>query len=88
MVIGETGSTEVGGSKAAWITDMFESLPSFPRVRGLIWFDAYDAGYSDHYIDSSPSAVTAFRQALASPSVLDNRLGGLTGSRIAPPSGA
>jgi beta-mannanase len=88
MVIGETGSTEAGGSKAAWITDMFETLPSFPKVRGLIWYDASDAGYSDHYVDSSPSAVAAFGAALADPNVIGNSLGGLTGTRIAPPSGA
>jgi hypothetical protein len=64
MVIGETGSTESGGDKAAWITDMFTVLPTrFPRVRALIWFDYTVPGsfnYTDWPIDTSPSAAQAF----------------------------
>jgi len=40
VILPEVGSTDVGGSKAAWITDMLErELHGFPRVIGLVWFD-------------------------------------------------
>ena len=39
MMIGETASTEDGGSKARWVTAMGHALSAqFPRVRALIWF--------------------------------------------------
>jgi beta-mannanase len=89
MVIAETGSTESGGSKAAWITDMFASLPSFPKIRGLIWFDSLEGGssaYNDYNLDSSTSAINAFATAAQSPSLVDNQYGRITASPIAPPS--
>ena len=48
MVIGETASTEYGGSKAAWITDMLKTqLPlNFPKIKGFLGFEAWDSrGY-------------------------------------------
>ncbi len=59
MMIGETASTESGGSKAEWIAGMFAALPRFPDVRGLIWFDR-PAGGADWPVESSPSALAAF----------------------------
>jgi len=45
MVIGETASTEIGGSKPAWITQMGSVLrSSFPSVHGLLWFNKNDSG--------------------------------------------
>ena len=42
MMIGEVGSTENGGSKAAWIAEMLRELPiSSQSIRGLIWFDKW-----------------------------------------------
>jgi len=65
MLVGETAATETGGSKAAWISGMFSSLATeFPKIRGLQWFEKYDANpggpVMDWPIESSPSATAAF----------------------------
>ena len=41
IMIAETASTEIGGSKAAWITDALKAqLPtSFPQIRAVLWFN-------------------------------------------------
>jgi len=71
MLLGEVGTTETGGSKAAWINDMFASLPvQFPLVRGLIWFDSTvtgPGGRTDWPLDSSSSAYDAFARGVAPP---------------------
>jgi Glycosyl hydrolase family 26 len=69
MIIGEVGSTESGGSKAQWISDMFAALPQrFPNVRGLLWMDKYilgPGGQSDWPVETSASASAAFASGLA-----------------------
>jgi hypothetical protein len=71
MVIGETASTEGGGDKAAWIAAMFRALPArFPKVHGLVWYDARDGGSSprtDWPLDSSRAATRAFAAGIANP---------------------
>jgi hypothetical protein len=68
MMIGETASTETGGSKSEWITNMFNSLPTkFPKIHALVWFDAKEpgpGGKEDWPISSSASAITAFANGL------------------------
>jgi beta-mannanase len=40
IILPEVGSTEIGGAKGQWISDMFDQeLEQFPRVRALVWFD-------------------------------------------------
>lgn len=56
--ISETASPEVGGDKAAWISDMWSTLAAHPEVRGITWFD-YDKE-TDWRIDSSDTALAAF----------------------------
>ncbi len=88
MIIGETGSTEAGGSKAAWITDMFASLEtSFPAIRGLLWFNKFDDGM-DWPIETSSSATAAFKAGIASPRFKANSYAQLDGLKAvaAPPS--
>lgn len=65
MMIAETSSVEQGGKKATWITSALTSeLPShFPRVRALVWFDQ-PIGVQDWRVDSSSSALNAFRSAI------------------------
>ena len=43
LMIGETASTEIGGSKADWITDALgtQVLDRFPRIRAIVWFNKY-----------------------------------------------
>lgn len=64
MFIAETSSVEQGGSKAAWIHDMFAAIPSkFPRLTGVCWFDA-NLSY-DWRLDSSAASAAAFKAAVA-----------------------
>ncbi len=64
IVIAETGSGQTGGDKAAWVRSaLSQELPYFERVRAVVWYNAFDR--SDFRIDSSPSALQAFRQGIA-----------------------
>ena len=63
LFVGEVGSTETGGDKAAWVTDMFATLRAHPEVRGFTWFDVRTQ--TDWRIDSSPATFAAFRTGLA-----------------------
>ena len=60
MAIGEIASTEQGGSKAQWITEMLHALPTrYPKIRALVWFDKLENGM-DWPIETSQSAIKAF----------------------------
>jgi hypothetical protein len=66
IVIAETGSGQTGGDKAAWVRSVFfRELRNFSRVRAVVWYNAVDR--ADFRVDSSPSALRAFRQGLALP---------------------
>ncbi len=60
--VAETGSTELGGDKGAWITDMFAYLDQHPEVRGVTWFDF--AKETDWRIQSSDASLAAFRAGI------------------------
>lgn len=60
--IGETGSTEEGGNKAAWIHGMCRSLPKFPRLTKVFWFELVQE--TDWRVTSSEDSVAAMRQCL------------------------
>jgi beta-mannanase len=63
IIIAETASSEVGGSKAAWDTDLVAFLQAQPDVVAFVWFDMDKE--ADWRIGSSASSTTAFRDALA-----------------------
>ncbi|HEX5535078.1 MAG TPA: glycosyl hydrolase [Actinomycetales bacterium] len=63
VFVAEVASAEAGGSKAAWISDMFATLAAHPEIRGFSWFD--HAKEADWRIDSSPESLDAFRTGLA-----------------------
>lgn len=67
IMIAETASTEVGGSKAEWIRNAFmESLPfRFPEVKAIVWFNWNVRGI-DWVIESSPASQRAFAEGIAS----------------------
>ena len=67
IMIGEISSTEIGGSKAAWIADtLTNTLPrKFPRVRALLWFN-WNADSMDWVLESSPKAKAAFAKGISS----------------------
>lgn len=63
IMIGETASTETGGSKALWITEAFHVLEKcFPRIKALIWFDVHKE--CDWRIASSFESLKAFRSGV------------------------
>lgn len=67
LMLAEWGSTEASGDKAAWIRQGFlTDIPQqMPRVRMVVSFDR--VAESDFRINSSPSALTAYQQVVASP---------------------
>ena len=56
--LAEVGSAEAGGSKAAWIKDLFGFLGDHPEVKSLVWFNL--AKQADWPIDSSLAAEASF----------------------------
>ena len=85
MLIAEIGSTERGGSKAAWITALLHDLSGrYPLVRGLAWFEKLGSGF-DWPIESSPAARRAFARGIASPSYSENTFAALAGGTVRPP---
>jgi Glycosyl hydrolase family 26/Bacterial Ig domain len=83
MIIGEVGSTEYGGSKATWITEMLSELPTkFPKIRGFLWFEKGEEG--DWPIESSTSSAKAFAAGIKSPVYTENSFSTLAASAIQP----
>jgi len=77
MIVGEVGSTEYGGSKAAWIEEMLHTVPAnYPKIHGLLWFDKYEGGM-DWPIESSASATSAFAAGIQNPVYTSNTFGSL-----------
>ena len=67
VMLPEFGSSENGGSKAAWITDALTTIPTaFPRIRAVVWFN-WDTEGENWSIESSDSARSAFAAGIASP---------------------
>ena len=86
MIVGEVGSTEYGGSKASWISDMLAKVPTaYPKIRGLLYFEKYDSGM-DWPIETSTTATSAFAAGIQSPAYTGNTFGSLGASVIQPPS--
>ncbi len=67
VMIAETASTEVGGDKAAWITQgLLKDLPTrLPRVRAVVWFQRNKE--TDWRVNSSAAALDAFRTVADAP---------------------
>ena len=84
MMLSEIGSTEYGGSKAAWITDMLAKIPSeYPKIRGLLWFEKFDSGM-DWPLETSTSATSAFAAGIQNPVYAGNTFATLSGNTILP----
>lgn len=68
VCICEDASTEYGGDKAAWITDMLTNyLPKQPEIKAYLWFNwnvEQNGGRWDWPIESSPTAEKAFREGI------------------------
>ena len=63
LIIGEVGSTSVGGNKPAWITSFFSMLAANRSIHGFIWFDMNKE--TDWAISTPPSALSAFKAGLS-----------------------
>ena len=84
LMISEIGSTEDGGSKAAWIQDALAKIPaSYPKIRGLLWFEQFDDGM-DWPIETSASATSAFAAGIQNPAYASNQFGSLGSGPIQP----
>ncbi len=80
LMVSEVGSTEYGGSKAAWIKDMLAKVPAnYPKIRGLLWFEKFDDGM-DWPIETSASATSAFAEGMRNPAYAGNSFASLAGS--------
>jgi Glycosyl hydrolase family 26 len=88
IAIGEIGSSEQGGSKAQWISEMLRALPArYPRIRALVWLDKYE-GELDWPIETSQGAVAAFRAGLRNPAYAGARFSSYSAAgAIRPPGG-
>ncbi|MBG6191200.1 hypothetical protein IWX64_002155 [Arthrobacter sp. CAN_A212] len=64
IMIAETASSELGGSKAAWNTALFDYLSNQPDIVALVWFHL--AKEADWRINSSEASANAFKAALVS----------------------
>jgi hypothetical protein len=90
VMIAETASTELGGSKAQWIADAYSAqLPvKFPNIRAISWFNwniPVEESRWDWPIESSESAQAAFSNVISSPYFARNTFGGLPSlTRIQP----
>jgi Glycosyl hydrolase family 26 len=85
MLIGEIAASEFGGSKAAWIAEMFEALPTrYPQIRGLLWFENLGNGM-DWTLGTSDSARAAFAAGIGDPRYLGNAFGGIGAGPVPAP---
>jgi hypothetical protein len=86
MVIGETSSTEYGGSKGSWIQDTLSKIPSsYPKIRGLVWFERHDDSM-DWPIETSSSATSGFANGIQHAAYTGNSYANLPPGPIQPPS--
>ena len=85
IMIAEVASTEVGGSKAAWIHEaLTNDLPSrFPAVKAVVWFNWNNRGM-DWAIESSLESQKAFAEGIGSSYYIDNEFSSLKTSPIPP----
>ena len=63
FMIGEVGSAEQGGNKAAWITDFFGRMAARPEIRAYGWFN-HDKE-ADWRIQSSDASRIAYARGVA-----------------------
>ena len=65
VMIGETGSTEQGGDKAAWIREglsVDHLATNYPRLRAVIWFNQVGSG--NWPLSTSRAAMQAFSEVV------------------------
>jgi hypothetical protein len=84
LMVGEVASSEVGGSKSAWIKDMLAKVPTeFPKIRALLYFDKYDSSM-DWPLETSSNALSAFAEGVQGSNYLGNTFSTLSATKILP----
>lgn len=72
-IITEFASSSVGGDKVQWITDMFNVLHKYPKIKMAFWFNSadWDPDYPKetvvsrpYWLDESPEILEAFAQGV------------------------
>ena len=89
IMLGEVASSENGGSKAIWVSDMLRTLPAaFPQIKAMVWMD-WNIGDPklSWPLESSRQALAAFASGIASPTYAANEFRSLVGGPIPPLSG-
>jgi hypothetical protein len=86
MIVSEIGSSEYGGSKAAWIKETLNTIPvNYPKIHGLLWFENYADGM-DWPIETSTSATSAFASGIQNSAYLGNQFGSTAFGPVQAPS--
>jgi hypothetical protein len=81
MMIAEVASSSFGGSRSAWISNMFASLRTgYPSIRAVLWYDESD-GY-DWPLENSPASLTAFTHGVGANTYLSNIYGSDTNNSL------
>lgn len=70
LMITEFSSSSVGGSKEAWVADMFRNIYKYDRIKVAIWWDGCDWDAEgnvarSYFIDETEELVRLFRENLA-----------------------
>jgi hypothetical protein len=86
MMLGEMGTSDFGGDKAAWLRSFFGSLWRYPKVRAVVYFDVNDRG--THWpVEMSQDTLNAFAAGFGQPYFLSNSFSNFDTSPIPPPAG-
>lgn len=85
LMLAEVASSDKGGSKPAWIKDMYKKLRNkYRKIRAVIWYDVDDRG-TNWPIERKKKERNAFRAAVRPGAFKPNLYGGITSSPIQPP---
>lgn len=70
MMITEFSCSSTGGDKAAWVRDMFASLPNYPKLKAAVWWSGCDYDPENgnisrsYFINDIDGVMAAFRENL------------------------
>jgi hypothetical protein len=87
LMLAEVASTDKGGSKAAWISDMLGKVRHrYRKIRAIVWYDINDRGTHWPLESSSKKAKNAFRRGIRAGAYRPNLYADLRGGPIPPPA--
>lgn len=69
LMITEFSSSSVGGSKEDWVSDMFNSIDGYERIKVAVWWDGCDWDAEgniarSYFIDETEGLIRIFREKL------------------------